>query len=119
MTLVLDLVKTEEPFITETIVQLAATPQPDFATAIDDACKRIAPLWPLKNFVAVNPFVGTFGAHFRGRLFAGAARDAQRDVDAASVLPPAVGRRTYHPDRFGTRTGTGTPDIAGSTCPRC
>jgi uncharacterized protein YbcC (UPF0753/DUF2309 family) len=26
--------------------------------AIDGACRRIAPLWPLKNFVAVNPFLG-------------------------------------------------------------
>ena len=25
---------------------------------IDAACGRIAPLWPLKNFVAVNPFFG-------------------------------------------------------------
>jgi uncharacterized protein YbcC (UPF0753/DUF2309 family) len=27
-------------------------------SAIDGACRRIAPLWPLKNFVAVNPFLG-------------------------------------------------------------
>jgi uncharacterized protein YbcC (UPF0753/DUF2309 family) len=26
--------------------------------AIGGACKRIAPLWPLKHFVAVNPFLG-------------------------------------------------------------
>jgi len=26
--------------------------------AINGACRRIAPLWPLKNFVAVNPFLG-------------------------------------------------------------
>jgi uncharacterized protein YbcC (UPF0753/DUF2309 family) len=26
--------------------------------AIEGACRRIAPLWPLKNFVAVNPFLG-------------------------------------------------------------
>ena len=26
--------------------------------AARDACQRIAPLWPLQNFVAVNPFVG-------------------------------------------------------------
>ncbi len=25
---------------------------------IDASCKRIAPVWPLKNYVAVNPFVG-------------------------------------------------------------
>ena len=27
-------------------------------TAIAEACGRIAPLWPLKHFVAVNPFLG-------------------------------------------------------------
>ncbi|MEO8461361.1 MAG: putative inorganic carbon transporter subunit DabA, partial [Dokdonella sp.] len=26
--------------------------------AIANACDQIAPLWPLKNFVAVNPFLG-------------------------------------------------------------
>ena len=26
--------------------------------AVTNACKRIAPLWPLKHFVAVNPFLG-------------------------------------------------------------
>jgi len=34
---------------------------PGSATLLDAAkaaCKRIAPLWPLQNFVAVNPFVG-------------------------------------------------------------
>lgn len=30
----------------------------DLDQRIDDACERIAPLWPLKNFVAVNPFFG-------------------------------------------------------------
>jgi uncharacterized protein YbcC (UPF0753/DUF2309 family) len=28
------------------------------ARAVKDACQRIAPLWPLKHFVAVNPFLG-------------------------------------------------------------
>ncbi len=26
--------------------------------AVEEACQRIAPLWPLKHFVAVNPFLG-------------------------------------------------------------
>lgn len=47
---------------------------PDIAAAIAKACGRIAPLWPLADFVAVNPFVGmadlTFGeaAALRQRL---------------------------------------------------
>ena len=32
--------------------------------AIAGACQRIAPLWPLKNFVAVNPFLGFTGQSF-------------------------------------------------------
>jgi uncharacterized protein YbcC (UPF0753/DUF2309 family) len=40
---------------------VAATPSEDRAelrAAIAAACRRIAPLWPLKHFVAVNPFLG-------------------------------------------------------------
>jgi uncharacterized protein YbcC (UPF0753/DUF2309 family) len=32
--------------------------------AIEGACRRVAPLWPLKNFVAVNPFHGFSGQSF-------------------------------------------------------
>jgi uncharacterized protein YbcC (UPF0753/DUF2309 family) len=45
----------------------AVQPSDDRSTielAISGACKRIAPLWPLKHFVAVNPFLG-----FEGRTF--------------------------------------------------
>ena len=31
---------------------------PNFKTAIQNASKKIAPMWPLKNFVAVNPYLG-------------------------------------------------------------
>jgi uncharacterized protein YbcC (UPF0753/DUF2309 family) len=33
---------------------------------IDNACARIAPLWPLKHFVAVNPFFGMGDQTFQG-----------------------------------------------------
>ena len=33
-------------------------------TIVQSACKRIPPLWTLKNFVAVNPFVGLSDRHF-------------------------------------------------------
>ena len=32
--------------------------------AIEQACARIAPLWPLRHFVAVNPFLGFAGERF-------------------------------------------------------
>ena len=31
---------------------------------IQEACGRISPLWPLRNFVAVNPFLGLSDRHF-------------------------------------------------------
>ena len=31
---------------------------PSALPAAEAACRRMAPLWPLQNFVAVNPFVG-------------------------------------------------------------
>ncbi|MBL8530863.1 MAG: DUF2309 domain-containing protein [Hyphomonadaceae bacterium] len=34
------------------------TPPADISAAARAACNRIAPLWPLKHFVAVNPFLG-------------------------------------------------------------
>ncbi len=34
------------------------------AQAIDQACGRIPPLWPLQNFVAVNPFLGLADLRF-------------------------------------------------------
>jgi uncharacterized protein YbcC (UPF0753/DUF2309 family) len=41
-------------------------PQPSFiiALAAAEACRRIPPLWPLKSFVAVNPFLGLSNFHF-------------------------------------------------------
>jgi hypothetical protein len=76
--------------------------------AIAGACKRIAPLWPLKHFVAVNPFLGftaqTFHAtcatmhrvarvdmlmpraFYRNELAAGNIED--RDLEAARKAAP-------------------------------
>ncbi|MDE2465579.1 MAG: DUF2309 domain-containing protein [Alphaproteobacteria bacterium] len=34
------------------------TKQAEIIEVIDRACQRIAPLWPLDSFVAVNPFIG-------------------------------------------------------------
>ncbi|CCD98816.1 DUF2309 domain-containing protein [Bradyrhizobium sp. STM 3809] len=42
----------------------AVAPTPALESAIAGACRRIAPLWPLKNFVAVNPFLGFCGQSF-------------------------------------------------------
>lgn len=49
--------------------------------AVDAVCKRIAPLWPLKTFVAVNPFLG-----FVDRPFEEACADYRRIV-GVDMLP--------------------------------
>jgi uncharacterized protein YbcC (UPF0753/DUF2309 family)/formate hydrogenlyase subunit 3/multisubunit Na+/H+ antiporter MnhD subunit len=52
------------------------------ATAITAACERIAPLWPLKSFVAVNPFLG-----FAGQPFSDACATLRR-VACVEILMP-------------------------------
>ncbi len=37
---------------------------PTSVSAVDEACGRIPPLWPLQNFVAVNPFLGLASTPF-------------------------------------------------------
>ncbi len=56
------------------------------AAAIETACGRIAPLWPLQHFVAVNPFLGFAGQHF------GSACATLRRVANADMLMP----RSFH-----------------------
>ncbi len=43
---------------------VAVEMNPSLQQVVASACKRIPPLWSLKNFVAVNPFVGLSGRHF-------------------------------------------------------
>jgi uncharacterized protein YbcC (UPF0753/DUF2309 family) len=49
------------------------------AVAVEDACSRIPPLWPLQNFVAVNPFLGLSEMPFKeaNQLL---AKVAHRDI---------------------------------------
>ncbi len=52
------------------------------ADAIDGACQRIAPLWPLKSFVAVNPFLG-----FGGQGFAATCATLHRVARIEMLMP--------------------------------
>ncbi|MCB1547949.1 MAG: DUF2309 family protein, partial [Hyphomicrobiaceae bacterium] len=54
---------------------------------IDAVCKRIAPVWPLKNFVAVNPFLG-----FSGRTFQSTAAHLKRTARTHMLMPRAFYR---------------------------
>ncbi len=42
--------------------ELPLNPAPALADAINQACARIAPTWPLDQFIAVNPYWGWVGA---------------------------------------------------------
>ena len=66
--------------------QLAQTPEKSTATviqeAIDRAGRRIAPLWSLRNFVAVNPYLG-----LSEQKFEQAAQKLARQIGASSTAP--------------------------------
>uniref|UniRef100_UPI00286E1C73 YbcC family protein n=1 Tax=Sandarakinorhabdus sp. TaxID=1916663 RepID=UPI00286E1C73 len=47
-----------ESLVAETGVATDESPHGTIEVAVAAACSRIAPLWPLKHFVAVNPFLG-------------------------------------------------------------
>jgi uncharacterized protein YbcC (UPF0753/DUF2309 family) len=55
------------------------------ADAIAKACGRIAPLWPLKHFVAVNPFLG-----FADRSFAATCATLRRVAGVEMLLSRAA-----------------------------
>jgi len=61
-------------------------PAPNLASAVEEACSRIGPLWPLDRFVAANPFLG-----FSERSFFEAASLMRRTVGASLAWPA----RTY------------------------
>ena len=50
--------------------------------AVEGACARIAPLWPLKHFVAVNPFLG-----LTDKSFSGASAWLQRVARTDMLMP--------------------------------
>jgi uncharacterized protein len=69
----------------------AVTSSATSAAALDSALSRIPPLWPLKHFVAVNPFVGLVD-----RPFASACALLQETVGAAPLQSPAAYLAAYH-----------------------
>jgi uncharacterized protein YbcC (UPF0753/DUF2309 family) len=61
---------------------------PAIEAAIEAACRRIAPMWPLKHFVAVNPFLG-----FSGQTFAATCTTMRRVARIDMLMPRAFYRR--------------------------
>ncbi|GGI19899.1 YbcC family protein [Bradyrhizobium guangdongense] len=62
---------------------------------IEAACARVAPLWPLKHFVAVNPFLG-----FTGQSFAATAATFERVVRTRILMPRAFYRKALDQGRI-------------------
>jgi len=63
---------------------------------INAACGKIAPLWPLSHFVAVNPFVG-----FADQNFARAAEAHKRIQGSDTVLPKEWFKRKFEAGDIG------------------
>ncbi len=62
----------------------------DIQTAVDTATRRVAPLWPLSRFVAVNPFVG-----LADTPFVEATEIVGRASGSPLTLPPAFYRERF------------------------
>lgn len=65
------------------------------AAAIEAACRRIAPLWPLDHFVAVNPFLG-----FTAQTFAHTCAAMRRIAGARMLRPRSAFRDAWSRGRF-------------------
>ena len=73
----------------------AAISQADLGAALDAAFARIPPLWPLRHFVAVNPFAGLMD-----RPFHEACDLLERVLGAAPLQSPAEYRQAYEEGRI-------------------
>ena len=73
----------------------AAITTTDLNAALDSALARIPPLWPLRHFVAVNPFVGLVD-----RPFHEACALLQRVAGAAPLQRPVEYRQAYGQGRI-------------------
>ncbi len=76
----------------------ASSPRPDpeaLDRAIQQACGRMAPVWPLSSFVAVNPFLG-----FADMSFEEAAGELRRLTGARMLMPRAFYREAMREGRI-------------------
>lgn len=69
--------------------------QAQLKSAVALACNRIAPLWPLKNFVAVNPFLG-----FSQQTFEATCATLRRVAGVDMLMPRAFFRQALAESRI-------------------
>ncbi len=67
----------------------------DLDAAIASACKRVPPLWTLRNFVAVNPYLG-----FTDKPFPATTHEVDRIFHARMFLPVDAYRERYRSGRI-------------------
>ncbi|BBL60191.1 YbcC family protein [Methylomonas koyamae] len=72
-------------------------PAAELTAAIQSACSRIAPLWPLQHFVAVNPFLG-----LSERAFADACTLAAESGAGDMLMPTRFYAEQYRRGRIRT-----------------
>ena len=77
---------------------LLVEPTASIDAQIDAACGRIAPLWPLKHFVAVNPFFG-----LRDHDFQGASDLLARVMGSSLYMPRPYFREQVAQGRISSR----------------
>ena len=76
-------------------VQSLPASQVSVQPAVDAACARIAPTWPLDRFIAVNPYWGQLERPIAAGRRATGGAVGQHDADAARVVRRAVARRAH------------------------
>ena len=85
---------------------------PAVADVTQTACARIAPLWPLKNFVAVNPFVG-----LSDHDFLDACALVRRVTHGAMTMPLGYYARQWQLKQIGETDLQRALEIAAQTWP--
>ena len=75
------LVEAHEPALDQ-VKALEVRHHRDLQTVLSNARKRVAPLWPLESFVAVNPFLGLSGERFES-----ACQTLSRVAGASMLMP--------------------------------
>lgn len=68
---------------------------PSTEALVEAACEAIPPLWPLRHFVAVNPYLG-----LTDRPFEDALGFAERVLDAPAFMSDDYYQRAYREGRF-------------------
>ena len=80
------------------LTSIAAQAMPaKLAEILDNVRQRVAPVWPLEDYVAVNPYLGLTGLHFLD------ASLALRGISDLQTLMPVEFYRTYYRQGLLTR----------------